>query len=135
MRIFPTVAVIAIVAVIAAASASAAAADLYVVTHPSVSLSAVEVHEVFFGDKQFAGGVKLAPVENASLQAEFQARVLKIDAARYNAIWAKKGFREGITPPSVRSSDAEVINAIKASPGTVGYVARPTPDVKVIQKY
>lgn len=121
--------------VLAATGAAAAAADLYVVAHPGLNLSAEEVREVFLGEKQFADGIKLVPVENASLQADYQARVLKVDAARYNSIWSKKGFREGITPPTVRSSDTEVINGIKASPGMIGYVSRPTPDVKVIHKY
>jgi len=111
------------------------AGDIYVVAHASVTLTADEVREVFLGDKQFAGSVKLAPVENGSLQAEFQSKVLKVDAARYASVWSKKGFREGLTPPPVRASDADVINAIKANPGTVGYVSQPTADVKVIQKY
>jgi hypothetical protein len=122
-------------AAMALASASAQAGDLFVVSGANVTLSADEVREVFLGDKQFAGSVKLAPVENGSLQADFQARVLKVDAARYASIWSKKGFREGLTPPPVRSSDADVINAIKANPGAVGYVSKPTPDVKVVQKY
>jgi hypothetical protein len=100
-----------------------------------VTLGADEIREVFLGDKQFAGAVKLAPVENGSLQADFQSRVLKVDAARYASIWSKKGFRDGLTPPPVRASDADVINAIKSNPGTVGYVSKPTPEVKVLQKY
>jgi hypothetical protein len=110
-------------------------AELFVVAHASVNLSADEVREVFLGDKQFAGSVKLAPVENASLQAEFQSKVLKVDGGRYASIWSKKGFRDGLTPPPVRSSDQDVIGAIKANPGTVGYVSKPSADVKVLQKY
>ena len=117
------------------AAASALAGDLYVVANPGVTLSADELREVFLGDKQFAGGVKLAPVENASLQAEFQSRVLKIDPARYASLWSKKGFREGLIPPPVRASDADVINGLKAIPGIVGYVSKPTPDVRIIGKY
>jgi len=120
---------------LAFAAASAWAGDLFVVCSPSVTLSADEVREVFLGDKQFAGSTKLVPVENASLQAEFQAKVLKVDAARYASVWSKKGFRDGLTPPPVRTTDADVIGAIKANPGTVGYVSKATPDVKVIQKY
>jgi hypothetical protein len=121
--------------VLALAAAASHAADLYVVSAPSVTLTADEVREVFLGDKQFAASVKLAPVENGSLQAEFLSRVLKVDAARYASLWTKKGFRDGLTPPPVRASDADVIGAIKANPGTVGYVSKPTSDVKVIQKY
>lgn len=118
-----------------AAAAAARAGDLYVVTGPSVALGADDIREVFLGEKQFAGSVKLMPLDNAALQADFEARALKMDAARYASIWSKKGFRDGIAPPPVRGSDAEVLSAIKANPGTVGYVAKPTPDVKVIQKF
>jgi hypothetical protein len=122
-------------AALALAAVSSRAGDLYAVSHPSVTLSADEVREVFLGDKQFAGSVKLVPVENSSLQADFQARALKVDAARYGSIWSKKGFREGLSPPPLRASDADVISAIKANPGTIGYVSKPTPEVKIIQKY
>ena len=122
-------------ALLGAAAASSWAGDLFVVGHPSATLSADEVREVFMGDKQFAGSVKLTPVENASMQADFQGKVLKVDAARYASVWSKKGFREGLTPPPVRATDADVLAAIKANPGTLGYVSKPSPDVKVIQKY
>ena len=119
---------------LALAAFSVRAGDIYVVAGATVNLTADEVREVFLGDKQFAGSVKLAPVENASLQADFLARALKVDAARYASVWSKKGFRDGLTPPPVRGSDAEVLANIKANPGTVGYVSKPTPDVKVIAK-
>ena len=117
------------------AAGVARAGDLYVVTGPSVVLGSDDIRDVFLGEKQFAGSLKLAPIENGSLQADFDARVLKVDAARYASIWSKKGFRDGLTPPPIRGSDAEVLSAIKANPGTVGYVSKPTPDVKIIQKF
>ncbi|MFO1273871.1 MAG: hypothetical protein U1F50_19730 [Rubrivivax sp.] len=122
-------------AAFAAAALPAAAGDLFVVCQPGLTLGADEVRDVFLGDKQFAGPTKLVPVENGALQADFQARVLKVDAARYASIWSKKGFREGLTPPAVRGGDADVIAAVKANPGTVGYVTKAPPDLKVIQKY
>jgi len=111
------------------------AADVYVVAHPGVTLSADEVRDVFVGDKQSAGGVKLVPLDNAAVQADFLAKVLKVDANKYASIWAKKGFREGINPPAVRSSDLEVAAMIKSTPGAVGYVSKPVPELKQIQKY
>ncbi len=117
------------------AASGARAGDLYVVTGLSIALGVDDIRDVFLGEKQFAGGAKLVPIENGSLQADFDARVLKVDAARYASIWSKKGFRDGLAPPPVRGSDAEVLSAIKANPGTVGYVSKPTADVKVIQKY
>lgn len=122
-------------AALLAALLPARAGDLYVVCQPSLALTPDDVRELFLGDKQMAGSTKLVPVENGSLQADFQSRVLKVDAARYSSVWSKKAFREGLTPPAVRGTDAEVIAAVKANPGTVGYVSRPAPELKVIQKY
>lgn len=116
-------------------SAPALAADVFVVCHASVTLSADEIREVFVGEKQSAGSVKLQPMDNSAAQADFLAKVLKVDAGKYAAIWTKKGFREGINPPPVRASDLEVIAAVKSTPGAIGYVSKAPADVKVLQKY
>lgn len=124
-----------IAVLLAATLPTAWAADLFVVAHPGVTLTADEVRDVFIGEKQFAGSVKLVPMDNAALQADFLARVVKADAARYATIWSKKGFRDGLTPPSVRGTDNEVLASVKSTPGAVGYVSKPSADVKVIHKY
>ena len=111
------------------------AGDLFVIANAGVTLSAAEVRDVFVGDKQLAGSVKLVPMDNSAAQADFLAKVVKVDAAKYGSIWAKKGFRDGINPPPVRGSDAEVLSAVKSTPGAVGYVTKAPADVKVIQKY
>lgn len=106
-----------------------------VIAHPAVNLSADEVKEVFFGDKQFAGGVKLVPIDNAAQQPEFLARMLQIDGGKYSARWTKKAFREGLVAPSLKGSDAETIAFVKATPGALAYVAGPASGVKVLHKY
>ena len=114
----------------------AQATDVYLVAHHSVTLTADEVREVFTGEKQSgAGGGKLVPMDNNATQADFLAKVIKVDANKYAAIWAKKGFRDGINPPAARNGDLEVIGAIKSTPGAVGYVSKPAPELKLIQKY
>lgn len=119
----------------AATSLAAMAAELVVIAHPGVSLTADEVREVFVGEKQMAGGVKLVPLDNAAAQADFLAKVVKVDAAKYQGIWTKRGFRDGLTSPPVKSGDLEVINAVKSTPGAIGYVSKASADVKVIQTY
>ncbi len=116
-------------------SVSAWAGDVYVIANPAVSLSAEDIRDVFVGEKQLSSGTKLVPMDNASLQADFLAKVIKVDAAKYASIWTKKGFRDGLNPPPVKGSDTEVINAVKNTPGAVGYVSKATADVKVLQKY
>lgn len=111
------------------------AADVYVIANNALTLSEDDVRDVFVGDKQIAGSTKVVPMDNASLQKDFLEKVLKMDAPKYASIWTKKGFRDGINPPTVKSSDAEVISAVKSTPGAIGYVSRAPADAKVIKKY
>lgn len=109
--------------------------ELMVIASAGVSLTADEVRDVFVGDKQLAGQVKLTPLDNTAVQEDFLNKVVKVNAGKYASIWAKKGFREGINPPPLRGSDAEVILAVKNSLGAIGYVSKAPADVKVILKY
>ena len=111
------------------------AGEVVVIASSGVSLTADEVRDVFVGDKQLAGQLKLTPLDNIAAQEEFLRKVVKVNAGKYASIWAKKGFREGINPPPLRGSDAEVILAIKNSTGAIGYVSKAPADVKVILKY
>lgn len=113
-----------------------AAADVYVVANSGVNLSGGDVRDVYVGDKQLAGGVKLVPVDNHAAQAEFLSKVVKMDAAKYEALWTKKAFREGLNAPAVKGGDAEVLAVVKSTPGAVGYLSAPPPaGVKLIQKF
>lgn len=118
-----------------AASGSLWAGEVFVIAHPGVNVSADDVRDVFVGDKQLDGAVKLVPMDNSAAQADFLAKVVKVDAAKYASLWAKKGFRDGLSPPPVRGGDAEVISAVKSTPGGIGYVTKASADVKVIHKY
>ena len=113
---------------------SALAEDLYVISHPGIHLLPDDIREVFLGEKQFSGSVKIVPVDNAPVQAAFLNQALKMDLAKYNTSWTKKSFRDGLTPPVTMSNDVQVTNYVKSTPGAVGYVAT-KPDIAVIQKY
>lgn len=115
--------------------ASFACADVYVIAHPSVQLTGADVRDVFLGDKQFAGSVKLIPVDNAPQQTQFLEKALKMESAKYNSTWTKKSFREGLNPPAIKSGDAEVIDFVKKTSGAVGYASSQPTGVNVIQKY
>jgi len=118
-----------------ALASGAARADVYVVAHPALQISAEDAIEVFMGEKQLAGGVKLAPVDNAALQEEFLAKAMHTNGARYNTLWAKKAFRDGLNAPPVRANDLEVLRAVRATPGGIGYVSAPPAGVNVLRKY
>jgi hypothetical protein len=122
--------------VLAAWSAAAAAGDLVVICNSSVSLKADEVRDVYFGDKAFAGTVKLAPADNSASQAAFLDKVMKLDAKKYSGVWIKKAFRDGSAPPPVKASDAEAIAYVKQTPGGCSYVtSAPGDGVAVVGKF
>jgi len=125
----------AILSAAALLGAGPASADVYLIANPALTLTADEVRDVFLGEKQLAGSVKLAPVDNGVVQNEFLAKVLHMDATKYSTLWTKKGFREGLNAPAVKGSDIEVVSSVKSNPGGVGYVSAPAPGVTVIRKY
>lgn len=116
-------------------SGHAAAADVYVIANGSLSVSPAELREVFLGERQFAGKQRLVPTDNASLQRDFVPRVVGIEPSKYGAVWAKKGFREGLNPPELLATDQDVIAVVKATPGAIGYVSRMVQGVYLIEKY
>jgi hypothetical protein len=118
-----------------AACAVAHAADLYVICNARVQLTAGDVRDLFLGEKQFAGALKLVPVDNSAAQIEFLEKLLKMNAAKYSTTWTKKSFRDGINPPLVTGSDAEALAYVRRTPGACSYVATPTPaDVVVVSR-
>jgi hypothetical protein len=125
---------------LALAAASLAAswtsqADVFLIANPDMKLTADEAKEVFLGEKQLAGSVKIVPVDNAGAQAEFLDKVFRMDPAKYKLLWAKKGFRDGLNAPAMKSSDVEVLGVVKSTPGALGYVTSAPVGVTVIQKY
>jgi hypothetical protein len=122
--------------VLAAWGSIAAAGDLFVICHTSVRLQAGEVRDVYFGDKSFAGTVKLAPADNSAAQAEFLEKVMKLDAKKYAGVWIKKAFRDGSAPPPVKASDAEAIAYVKQTAGACSYVvSAPGDGVVIVAKF
>jgi hypothetical protein len=117
-------------------SATAAAGDIFVICHAPVSLTADEVKDVYFGDKGFAGAVKLAPADNSAQQAAFLDKVMKLDVKKYTGIWIKKAFRDGSAPPPVKATDAEAVAYVKQTAGGCSYVgSAPGDGVVVVAKF
>ena len=119
---------------LASSLSQAHADDLYIVANPSPSVTPADIREIFLGEKQFAGSVKIVPVDNSAAQADFLGKVMKMDTAKYNASWTKKSFRDGLNPPVLKSGDAEVLNYVKSTPGAIGYVVSKPSNVTVVQK-
>lgn len=114
----------------------AVADDLYVACHAGVAISPADVRDVFLGEKQFLNTVRLVPVDNLAAQTAFLEKVLRMNDAKYAVTWAKKSFRDGISPPAALANDAAVLEFIRRTPGGCGYFgAEPQTGVTVIGKY
>ncbi len=114
---------------------AAYAGDLYVISNSGTTVSASDIREVFLGEKQFAGSIKLVPVDNAAAQEQFLAKVMKMEAAKYSSSWTKKSFRDGVSPPAVKGGDADTIEFVKQTAGAVGYVGSSPAGVNVVGKF
>ncbi len=132
---FTSSAKLLVAALLCAGCALARAADLYVICNARVSLNAADVRDLFLGEKQFAGAVKLVPIDNGAAQFIFLDKVLKMNMAKYSTTWTKKSFRDGLNPPLVAGSDAEALAFVKRTPGACSYVTTPVgTDVVVVAK-
>jgi hypothetical protein len=100
-------------------------ADLYIICNSRVSLTAIDVHDMFLGEKQFAGATKLVPIDNSAAQATFLEKILGMSAAKYSTTWTKKSFRDGINPPLMAASDLEALAYVRRTPGACSYVTSP----------
>jgi hypothetical protein len=118
-----------------ALTAAARAGDLYVIANSGTTVSPEEVRDVFLGEKQFVGSVRLVPVDNAAAQEAFLAKVMKMEPGKYTSSWTKKSFRDGVSPPAVKGSDAETIEFVKRTAGAVGYVGASPAGVSVVGKF
>jgi hypothetical protein len=122
-------------ALLCATAPAVRAADLFVICNSHLSMSPGDVRDMFLGEKQFAGPIKLVPIDNSAAQALFLEKVLQMNLAKYSTAWTKKSFRDGINPPQVAGSDAEALAYVRRTPGACSYVTTPVAsDVLVVSK-
>jgi len=115
---------------------SLAMADIYVIIYPGLSLTADDIKSIYTGEKELAGSSKIKPLDNSAAKSEFLSKALQLDAVKYDALWTKKSFRDAINPPAVKPSDEEVIAAVKATAGAIGYISSTPPvGVTVLKKF
>ncbi len=135
-RYLTTLAAAALAAAALVGACPPALADGAVIANPALNLSPGDVKDVYTGEKQLAGSTKIVPVDNAAAQSDFLAKVLKMDSTKYQTAWTKKSFRDGVTAPAVKATDAEVVEFVKHSPGGVGYISDGNPaGVKIVTRY
>jgi hypothetical protein len=107
-------------------------AEIYIVTRSDVKLTSSEIREIYLGDKEFSGALRIIPIDNQAVQSDFTAKVLAMGVDRYNVLWTKKSFRDALTPPMLKTSDIEVLDFIRRTRGAIGYVSSAPQDKTVI---
>jgi ABC-type phosphate transport system substrate-binding protein len=113
-----------------------ARADIYVIVNSRLTLTTDDIKGIYTGDKQLAGSTKITPLDNTVAKSEFLSKVLQLDPVKYDALWIKKSFRDGINPPLLKASDEEVVATVKSTAGTIGYISTAPPDgVTVLKRF
>jgi ABC-type phosphate transport system substrate-binding protein len=111
-------------------------ADIYVIINPALTIAADDIKLIYTGDKELAGATKIKPLDNHAAAGEFLSKVLLLTAGRYESLWIKKSFRDGLIPPAVKATDDEVIAYVQSTPGAIGYVmSAPPSGVVVLKKF
>lgn len=114
----------------------AMADEIYVIANADAKLTAGTIRDIYIGEKQFSGSIRIIPIDNAAAQTAFLGKVLKLELSRYENLWVKKSFRDALNPPAMKYSDKEVIELVRKTPGAIGYIAASPPaGITVIQKF
>jgi len=112
---------------------AANAGDIVVISNSEIAVSPDEVRDIYTGEKQFSGSTQLVPIDNAALQEDFLSAFMQMDTVKYNRLWTRKLFRDGLAQPAMKPGDAAVSAYIRRTPGAIGYVSTVPPGVKIIQ--
>ncbi|SMO40140.1 substrate-binding domain-containing protein [Gracilimonas mengyeensis] len=91
------------------------------------SLSKQEVSDIFLKEKtKWADGTDITPIDLKAQSATRVAFSVEVHGRSVGAIrshWQQAAFSGAGTAPLERSSDADVIEFVKANPGAVGYIS------------
>jgi ABC-type phosphate transport system substrate-binding protein len=140
MRIAIIAAVIVTAISTAPSTLRAQDAEFKVVVNPSVSvseISAAELSKIFLKQGTYPGGSAAAPIEPAKgnpVRASFAKKVHGRATNAIEAYWQNQVFSGGESPPPTKSSDEDIIAAVKSTAGGIGYVSAgsSTAGVKVV---
>lgn len=103
-------------------SAAADAGEMYIVAHSCLPVTNDDVKSIFLGERQMIDGVNLVLVDNEASQTAFLDKFIKLSKARYEEIWTKKAFQEGLAIPKSKLDDIEVVQFVKRTPGAISYM-------------
>jgi len=115
--------------VLTALFSSSVMAELAVIVDPSVKLDAITAGQLqrlyLHKAERYPDGVELQPIDQKSgseRQREFANKVLGKSPTDLSRYWSRRMFSGKGHPPREYAGDTEVIQAVTATPGTIGYV-------------
>ena len=118
------------------------ASDFAVVVNANSELSKLskkQIKDIFLMKRHFVKGKKMIPVNisaSSDLRLSFEKKILKTNRDKLNRYWVKKHF-QGISPPTVQSSDKAMSLFVKNVKGAIGYLPRDIVDsgLKVLYEF
>ena len=107
--------------------------NFQVIVHPSVSverMGASELSDLFLKKaERWPDGTRAFPVdqvETSQVRESFTRSVHGRSVAAIKAFWQQRIFSGRDVPPPEKTSDREVVDLVRATPGAVGYVSTAT---------
>jgi ABC-type phosphate transport system substrate-binding protein len=127
-------------ALLGGSSRTLAAQEFKLVAHPSLAVDAIDAptaQKVFLKQISKVSGAAVTPVDQAPAAAVREAFSKKVVGRPVGAVqqyWQQKIFSGGDVPPATKSSDRDVVEFVKNTPGAIGYVSASasTDGVKVL---
>jgi ABC-type phosphate transport system substrate-binding protein len=130
-----TLAAAALSALLMSPARPALAGDIYIVvnaTNPVSTLTRNEALDLFMGrSRQFAGGLSAQPLDqarNSTARSTFYRLLTGMDMSQVNSYWARLMFSGQTQPPRPLDNEEAMVEALKRSPGAIGYLTQPPSD-------
>lgn len=126
-----------------ACAASTSAQDSFkVVVHPSNSVTTIKKDElirIFLrSTTKWNDGQEIRPVDQSVVsptREAFSRQVLAMSVGKVIGFWQQQAYSGRAVPPSVASTETEVLRLVGSTPGAVGYVsvAADTGNLRVVR--
>lgn len=125
-----------LLALSAAYWSTASYADIAVITHPSVTITAnkSEVSALFLGKSKNLAGKKLTPVdieEGSTTRDGFYQKLINKNPSQLNAYWARIVFTGKGQPPKALMDDDEVKDFVANNSAAIGYIDTSAVDASI----
>lgn len=111
-----------------------ASAGFKIIVHPSVKGSGISkdlLSQVFLGRVQrWGNGTQITPVDLSAMspvRAVFSETMLGMPTLAVRRYWEQRLVAGGGRPPMVKGSEEEMIAAVAAEEGAIGYLPQDTP--------